>query len=634
MNPVKGAKKKKKENVLIITEMKVKLKHVVFDTLIGLLEGRQDDHVQKTIIEKFWIENILDAISEHITRSKKKQSIGQYFTSEEQEYLLSRENLKGKPKPLFNPSKEDMGKEYKPIYANSSELEQAMKECAETAGILWMKLRAADEDLPVKKLARRLKRYFDKPRQHGESKHCTHEEFKHWIDKTMQTVQVVWNSREGELLLEEPFPLPELAPLTNRRTFNEMLHTANRSTTKDKLNHFLDYVEVLYQEVAWEETVQKKQVVNVVCKTDIYDIFYKFFTWIAVLVLGLVVISYRRDLETVQEYSTYRREIKYGTGGIKAFACQFTNYTWWLSDICPVIKVLCYILVVLSAVILLMLIVLNAKPLYYKKKRNMLHTLVFSPIGYACVRFMFLLICVSIYDLPETIIVVLFFEYLRTESAQTVLKSVWEPRSELKSTGILILACVCLFSIFVFQFFHKDFVDNHLVCQTLLFCFLECFNYGMRNGGGVGDSLHAHNFEWHISHWAGRTVMDLIFFLLVNIILLNVVFGIIIDKFGDFRDKTFARTVDMENTCFICGKSRAQLSLYVDYNDHVDIHHKVLNYWHFILYIKNKSKKSSGHKMTGLQQYVNSLVDEGSWKWFPINRALVYENATKRAKIK
>merc|ERR1711937_280360 len=272
------------------------------------------------------------------------------------------------------------------------------------------------------------------------------------------------------------------------------------------------------------------------------------------------------------------------------------------------------------------------EPLYYKKKRNLLHTVVLSSIGYAVFRFLFLLILVTIYDLPETIILVLFLEYLRTESARTVLKSVYEPRSELWSTVILIIACIFLFSIFVFQFFHKEFSDNHLVCQTLLTCFLECFNYGMRNGGGVGDSLHAHNFEWHVSHWGIRTVLDLVFFLLVNIILLNVVFGIIIDKFGDFRDKTFARTVDMENTCFICGKTRAELSLYVDYNDHVDIHHKTRNYWHFILYIKSKSKKGSGHKMTGLQQYVNSLVDEGSWKWFPINRAREYEKAKKRSK--
>lgn len=254
---------------------------------------------------------------------------------------------------------------------------------------------------------------------------------------------------------------------------------------------------------------------------------------------------------------------------------------------------------------------------------------VLSSKGYDVVRFC-LIVYIVVQDQPEYIIVVLFCEYLRFESAQTVMKSIWEPRKEIFSTFALIITFILLFSIFVFQFFHKEFAENHLVCQTLLFCAVECVNYGMRNGGGVGDSLFAHDFEWHIEHWIFRTVLDLLFFLIVNIILLNVVFGIIIDKFGDFRDKTFARTVDMENVCFICGKSRAQLSLYVDYNDHVDIDHKVLNYWHFILYIKTQNKKGSGHKMTGLQEYVNKLVDQGSWKWFPINRALTYEKTMKR----
>ena len=46
--------------------------------------------------------------------------------------------------------------------------------------------------------------------------------------------------------------------------------------------------------------------------------------------------------------------------------------------------------------------------------------------------------------------------------------------------------------------------------------------------------------------------MDLLFYVLVIIILLNIIFGIIIDMFADLRGQNEFKLSDMLNRCFIC----------------------------------------------------------------------------------
>jgi len=51
-----------------------------------------------------------------------------------------------------------------------------------------------------------------------------------------------------------------------------------------------------------------------------------------------------------------------------------------------------------------------------------------------------------------------------------------------------------------------------------------------------------------------RVVYDLLFFFLVIIIILNLIFGVIIDTFADLRSEKQTKDDILRNTCFICGK--------------------------------------------------------------------------------
>lgn len=51
---------------------------------------------------------------------------------------------------------------------------------------------------------------------------------------------------------------------------------------------------------------------------------------------------------------------------------------------------------------------------------------------------------------------------------------------------------------------------------------------------------------------------DLSFFVVLIIIVLNLIFGVIIDTFGDLRTEKNEKEDILKNTCFICGLERGR----------------------------------------------------------------------------
>lgn len=53
--------------------------------------------------------------------------------------------------------------------------------------------------------------------------------------------------------------------------------------------------------------------------------------------------------------------------------------------------------------------------------------------------------------------------------------------------------------------------------------------------------------------FAARVIYDLLFFFMVIIIVLNLIFGVIIDTFADLRSEKQKKEEILKTTCFICG---------------------------------------------------------------------------------
>lgn len=59
------------------------------------------------------------------------------------------------------------------------------------------------------------------------------------------------------------------------------------------------------------------------------------------------------------------------------------------------------------------------------------------------------------------------------------------------------------------------------------------------------------------SLFPARVVYDLLFFFIVIIIVLNLIFGVIIDTFADLRSEKQKKEEILKTTCFICGECRS-----------------------------------------------------------------------------
>lgn len=64
--------------------------------------------------------------------------------------------------------------------------------------------------------------------------------------------------------------------------------------------------------------------------------------------------------------------------------------------------------------------------------------------------------------------------------------------------------------------------------------------------------------------FAARVVYDLLFYFIVIIIVLNLIFGVIIDTFADLRSEKQKKEEILKTTCFICGMCSGVVKLEVE----------------------------------------------------------------------
>jgi len=79
-----------------------------------------------------------------------------------------------------------------------------------------------------------------------------------------------------------------------------------------------------------------------------------------------------------------------------------------------------------------------------------------------------------------------------------------------------------------------------------------------------------------------KLIFDISFYMLINIINLNIIFGIIIDTFAELRDGQNTRDDDFLNTCFICGHNREVFEKEgMSFDRHIKFEHNPRNYVYF-----------------------------------------------------
>ncbi|XP_034023350.1 inositol 1,4,5-trisphosphate receptor type 1-like [Thalassophryne amazonica] len=159
--------------------------------------------------------------------------------------------------------------------------------------------------------------------------------------------------------------------------------------------------------------------------------------------------------------------------------------------------------------------------------------------------------------------------------------------------------------------------DKERTCDSLLMCIVTVLSHGLRSGGGVGDVLRKPSKEEPL--FAARVIYDLLFFFMVIIIVLNLIFGVIIDTFADLRSEKQKKEEILKTTCFICGLERDKFdNKTVTFEEHIKIEH---NMWHYLFFIVLVKVKDST-EYTGPESYVAEMIREHNLDWFPRMQAM------------
>jgi len=171
----------------------------------------------------------------------------------------------------------------------------------------------------------------------------------------------------------------------------------------------------------------------------------------------------------------------------------------------------------------------------------------------------------------------------------------YEQRRSLAYTLAFCLVVLHIFAFWAFSSFSADFEhaadaddgdgpDFNMYCDTMLECLASTANLGLRAGGGLGEAL-GQATRGAPTFWP-RYLFDFSFFLIVNIILLNIFFGIIIDAFADKRALVAEEKAEIEGRCFICGLSKSQFDIEnIPWKLHVYCQHNLHSYLAFVLYV-------------------------------------------------
>uniref|UniRef100_A0A8C2QAE5 Inositol 1,4,5-trisphosphate receptor n=1 Tax=Cyprinus carpio TaxID=7962 RepID=A0A8C2QAE5_CYPCA len=244
----------------------------------------------------------------------------------------------------------------------------------------------------------------------------------------------------------------------------------------------------------------------------------------------------------------------------------------------------------------------------------------------------------------------------REETLLNVIKSVTRNGRSIVLTAVLGLILVYLFSIVGYMFFKDDFIlevnripneegvnlasgflsegvcdgqnvscltadveedDVERACDSLWMCMITVLSHGLRSGGGVGDVLRKPSKGERL--FAARVVYDLLFFFLVIIIVLNLIFGVIIDTFADLRSEKQRKEEILKTTCFICGLERDKFdNKTVTFEEHIKEEHNLWHYLYFIVLVRVKDST----EYTGPESYVAQMIKEHNLDWFPRMRAM------------
>ncbi|XP_053664267.1 inositol 1,4,5-trisphosphate receptor [Anopheles marshallii] len=492
-------------------------------------------------------------------------------------------------------------------------------------------------------------------------------------------IEIVRHDRTLEQIV---FPIPEICEYLTKDTKVRVLNTAERDDQGSKVADFFDRHEAMFNEMKWQKKLRGQPALfwvssymslwsNILFNLAvlinlIVAFFYPFENALPELSFHLSSLIWMVMLVSLAIVITLPRQ-----SGIRTFVVALILRLIFSCGPEPTLWLLGCITVIMKGVHIISLM-----GNYGTLEKHFVSIITDAELLY---HFFYLLFCVfGVLLHPFFFSILLFDVVYREETLLNVIRSVTRNGRSIILTAVLALILVYMFSIIGYMFFRDDFlvpVDeeygitsssteetdcngepstvSHMVppdvveqvvqqtcsklptsgsdladsndggemkergCDSMIMCIITTLNQGLRNGGGIGDILRAPSRKETL--FVPRVVYDLLFFFIVIIIVLNLIFGVIIDTFADLRSEKQQKELILKNTCFVCGLNRSAFdNKTVSFEEHIKNEHNMWHYLYFIVLVKVKDPT----EFTGPESYVHAMVKANIQDWFPRLRAM------------
>jgi hypothetical protein len=494
-----------------------------------------------------------------------------------------------------------------------------------------------------------------------------------WIKRTsMSNIEVVWL---GQIHIVH-FPVNDLCRHVLKESLDQLVETVERTNGETKLRGFLEQSDTLMIEAEHQAYLERKGVRMIFSGENLViakDLSY----YLALMINFVLLLGYRYSLEEVSRVQILADSGKFPQffdrgdqsfwthqGPVAALERNdhndtflhgayfdddhsFSHSHWTEADADPdtgtlpysnvtryinqrltfkdtflsnyasdsqvesLVKVLGTMQTIAAGFILAIFLVVKVPPAA-REYNNAILVLVNTPTGYYVGYFITALIGVTMsYPLLS---IHLLDVIVRDELTKAVVNAVVYPRKQLMMTAVLGGFILYIYAVLVFFWYPANESDN---CITLARCTTSITNFGVRNGEIAQD------IEYSIDEpeWTEKNFFfDTTYFWIITVVLLNIIFGIIVDTFGDLRGQESDKYEDMSNLCFVCNIDRNSFEREnIKFNTHIKEQHNMWAYLKFLIHLRTKEED----EYNGLEDYVAACLEKESIDWLPVNRASV-----------
>ena len=209
--------------------------------------------------------------------------------------------------------------------------------------------------------------------------------------------------------------------------------------------------------------------------------------------------------------------------------------------------------------------------------------------------------------------IIVFIIY--SKSLMEIVLALWVPKYRILWTIILTMGVIYIYSVISLTLFRNDYSQNISNSWESVFdCYVTIVDQWYKNnglGGFFSTNVPAISLNNKFNINWGRFTFDLIFFIVVPTLLINLIFGIIIDNFAERRAKRDNLKTNQLSQCFVCGKLDNDIE---DFSQHTKYLHNCWDYVYYIGYLKSTAYEDL---VDYADVYVKKMIDNNKVEWFP-----------------